>query len=180
MEKTQSKPITFRPNQELEDKIRARAESKGKTLNDTICELIEAATSGEDPNRYQWLEKACPALVHANEGFHCFIKAPTKHKLGDGTNEDAKKFCTACQATKGILSVQAILAKGGISTYCTCNLGGVIDEIDPDKILCPYETLGKPISITKNCKTRENSQPCKNLQTHTIRIENIKAKTSRK
>jgi hypothetical protein len=180
MGKTPSKVLHFRASQELDDKIRALAESKGKTITDTITELIEAATRGEDPNRYQWLEKACPALVHANEGFHCFIKAPTKHKLGDGTNEDAKKFCTACQATKGILSVQAILAKGGISTYCTCSLGGVIDEIDSDKILCPYETLGHTISITKNCKVRENGSACKSLQTHTIRIENVKAKTSRK
>jgi hypothetical protein len=174
------KPITFRPSQELDDKIRARAESKGKTLTDTITELIEAATRGEDPNRREWLDTACPALAHLNDGFFCLIHAPQQKKLGDATNEDARECCKKCQATKGILSVQAILAKGGISTYCTCNLGGVIDEIDSDKILCPYETLGKPISITKNCKIRENGSACKSLQTHTIRIENVKAKTSRK
>jgi hypothetical protein len=165
---------------ELDDKLHALAENKNKTITDTLIELIEAATRGEDPNRYKFLDTACPALQSLNGGFTCCIKAPQQKKLGDGSPEDAKKVCTACQATKGILSVQAILAKGGISTYHTCGLGGVIDETDPDQILCPYETLGKPISITKNCNVRENGSPCKYLQTHTIRIENVKAKTHRK
>jgi len=174
-----SKHRTFRLDEELDQKFETYAEGKGKSVTDALIELIQQATRGEDPARYEWLDKACSALAHANEGFHCFIKAPTKHKLGDGTNEDAKKFCTACQATKSILSVQAILAKGGISTYYTCNLGGVSDQVDPDKILCPYEPIDKHISIAKNCKVKENGSACKSLQTHTLRIENVRPTTKR-
>jgi len=177
-ESLKSNLIAFRLKKELEDKLHALAENKNKNITDTITELIESATRGEDPNRYKFLDTACPSLQSLNGGFTCCTTRARQKKLGDGSPEDAKKVCAGCQATQGILNIQAILAKGGTSTYHTCGLGGVIDEVDPDKILCPYETLGKHISITKDCNIKDNGLPCKHLQIHTIRIENIKAKTN--
>jgi len=47
-------------------------------------------------------DNPCPALVHANDGFTCFIRAPIKHKLGDGSYEDAKKICNVCHIIKNM------------------------------------------------------------------------------
>ena len=161
MDHTPSKYRSFRAPTDLDDKIEALAESKKKSYSETLIELLNAATRGEDPNRYAWLETSCPALQHLNEGFNCCIKAPIQKKLGDGSNEDAKKVCTSCVAVKGELTQAKILKEqlaSGIPAdipYCM-NTGGKVRD-DLKTVWCPK--AGNEIKIGI-CRTRDNGKPC--------------------
>jgi hypothetical protein len=153
MVKTPLNAISFRPSQELEDTIRALAESKGKSLSDTIVDLLESATCGEDSNQYQWLEKECPALIHDKGVFSCFIRSPIDHKLGDGTNESAKIRCKACQEIKGIMDKAKLNEKFEKAGYPFdvpyCMGKGIVRE-DLKTVYCPKVGFDRPITI---CET---------------------------
>ena len=161
MEATPSKFLGFRPSKELEDKIIALAESKGKNIADTIRDLLESATRGEDPNRYAWLEKSCPALVHLNEGFYCAIHAPTAKALGDASNEDAKKVCKACQEIKGIIDKAAQtdkLLKAGYTVEVPYCMGKGIVRENLKTVWCPKIGNERPIEICE--KAGINGKRC--------------------
>lgn len=178
MEKTPSKPRSFRAPEELDDKIQALAESKQKTYSDTLIELLTAATSGGDPNRYAWLETInCPALVHLEDGFQCVIKAPQQKRLGDGSNEDAHKICQAHKKLLAENPLKTPILDAAKGIFYSCGLGGKTDPENPEYVSCPMSKSLNPHRYTQ-CLKADDGEPCPHLERHTIALPSKKAKTS--
>jgi len=160
-----SKMRGFRISTELDEKLTALLDAKGKNLQDLMAELIEQATRGEDPARYEWLDKACPALAHLEDGFFCLIKAPNQKKLGNGMKEDARECCEKCQAVKS----KALQREGNVQ-YHTCSMGGVTKPDDNEQVICPYGRSVTEYRSFKTCLMADDGKPCKHLATHNINL----------
>lgn len=161
-------PKTYNLPDDIIDRLKSLSKARGKNYTDTIIDLIENA---EKPTpRYQWLDDACPGLVYLHqddtkkEGFYCVHKAPTQKKLGDGSPEDARKICEACQTIKGIITSNQQLTKqlkdGFTVRIPFCTNGGKLTP-DLQRIWCPISTDYK--TVTK-CKTLRNGANCKYLR----------------
>jgi hypothetical protein len=169
----------FRLEPELDDKLSALAESQSKDVTAILVELITAATRGEDPNRYAWLEtSSCSALVHIEDGFYCAIKAPQHKKLGDGSNEDAHKIC---EAHKKLLAEKPIKAATPSTNdpkgiFYSCGLGALTDPERPEYVKsCP---MSQNLQHHKYewCLTADDGEPCPHLEERTIALPSKKAR----
>jgi len=166
---------TFRIDEELDAKLNELAQGLDKNLTDTFIHLLETYL-GRDSNQYEFLDEACPALQHLEDGFHCCFKVPKAKpwKLGDGGQDDARKVCTSCKTLRGIKELQTTLEQGGTAHYHSCAAAGVLHPHDPDLIMCPYKNSMTYVSIKRHCQTRNQGKPCEYLQVHTVDIKGIK------
>jgi len=96
---------SFRIPDDLYSWLQTQAEATGKTVTDTLITILKKQSAEGSPliepstgSTYQFLDQACDLLQYLNKGFHCFIAPPHKVKLlGDGSPEDAKRFCQKCR-----------------------------------------------------------------------------------
>lgn len=169
------KALNFRIDEELDDKFKALSEALDKNLTDTFIHLLETYL-GRDSNQYEFLNKACPDLIHSDDGFYCAYKVPRAKpwKIITGSADDARKTCTSCKKHEEIQKIQATLEKGGTAYYHSCAVAGVLHPHDPDKIICPYSRGTDYKSIKRHCQTRNQGKPCEYLQVHTVDIKGIK------
>jgi len=169
---------TFRLDEELDDKLQELAQSLDKNLTDTFIHLLETYI-GRDSNQYEFLDDACPALQHLEDGFFCCFKVPRAKPwmLGDGGRDDARKVCASCKTLRGILDLQHTLEQGGTAYYHSCASAGVLHPHDSDLIQCPYKRTTEYVSIKRHCQTRNQGKPCEYLQVHTVDIKGIKPRT---
>ena len=167
-----TKRKTYRLPEDIIDKLISLAKARDKNHTDTIIELIDAASTQTDfltKNRFKFLD-ACPGVIFLHqdddkkEGFYCVHKAPTQKKLGDGSPEDARKICEACQTIKGIIDQNELITKqlkdGFTVRIPFCANGGKLTT-DLQRIWCPISTDYK--TVTK-CKTLRNGANCKHLR----------------
>ena len=124
---------TFRIDGELDAKLIELAQALDKNLTETFIHLLETYI-GRDTNQYEFLDEACPALQHLEEGFYCCFKVPKGKpwKLGDGSQDDARKICSSCTVMEPYREAQAQLAKLRKSGYTVdipyCAKGGKVKE----------------------------------------------------
>lgn len=123
----------------LDEKFVHYAQDLEKNFTDAFIFLLESAL-GEHENPFKWLDDACPALVHLEEGFFCAIKAPAIRKLGNAERSDASKVCGACKSLHGIKEKAALATQLMKSDYTVlipyCKKGGVFDE-SLKNVICP-------------------------------------------
>lgn len=169
---------TFRYPGDLDDKFIEIATALGKDMSATFVHLLETYL-GRDSNQYQFLDDACPALVHLEDGFFCVIKAPQQKRLGDGGADDARKICAAHNEILKRAELQKLLEQGGDAHYHSCGAAGLIHPHDPDLIQCPYVTSMEHVSIKKHCQRRNDGKPCEYLRVHTVQVEALKPRSKR-
>lgn len=148
---------SLRVPDDLDDKLVKKAEMDGASLSSVMLSILEKAFNDE----YKFLDAACPALVHLNDGFYCAEKAPTHRKLGDGSGHDARLICEAHDTLKGVLSeIKKLRAQHeqGVTLHLpVCRKGGYMSD-DMKKLYCPLN--GGWMSITR-CETlAPDDKPC--------------------
>jgi len=150
------KTRTIRLGEELDAKLTELAQSLDKNLTDTFIHLLETYL-GRDSNQYEFLDKACPALIHSDDGFYCAFKVPRAKpwKIITGSSDDARKVCTSCKMMEPYREAQRQLEQLRKSGYTVdipyCAKGGKIRE-NLKQIWCPQIGDWKPIKYCEKCE----------------------------
>lgn len=168
-------PRSFRIPQQLSEAFDSYCEQSDKTSTDAFVHFLEQGL-GNNSNSYQWLDSACPSLIHGEDGFFCAFKVPKAKPwlILSGSSTDAAKVCAACKDKTKLESIKEMLEQGGTASYHSCSAAGVLHAHDIDQIICPYKSNMDYVSIKQHCQRRNNGQPCEYLQVHTMQIESIK------
>jgi len=149
------KALNFRVDEELFDKLDELQQTLGKNRTDTFIHLLETYI-GRDSNQYEFLDTACPAIQHLEDGFHCCFKVPRAKpwKLGDGGQDDARKICSSCKMMEPYREAQRQLDKLRKSGYTVdipyCSRGGKVRE-NLKTIWCPKSGDDKSITYCQKC-----------------------------
>lgn len=146
----------FRISDELDQKLQEISKALDKNLTETFVHLLEAYL-GRDSNQYQFLDKACPALIHGDEGFFCAFKLPRARpfKILSGSPDDARKACASCETMKPYQEAVQQLDKLKQSGYTVdipyCARGGIVNE-NLKTIRCPKNGFETQVTgCAKNC-----------------------------
>jgi len=160
--------FNFRIPPDLLEFLEQYALSKNTSKSDAVIDILKMAMQtdifkkmADTTNRFENLDKdKCPALVHIEAGFICFINAPTQKPLGNGEIGDASKLCKSCNEVKHtkdkIIELQKQLDQTIKLQIPRCRAGAQIYNLDKPInqqyfANCPYNK-GKQVSLTQ-CKT---------------------------